>query len=102
MRRVPVRVQPGEVVAPARVRDGVPATPSPRSFAMARNRVLLLCTLLLGAVFAETGQAQTPARDSYGDPLPPGAVARLGTVRFRHETNIVFAAFLPDGKRVVS
>lgn len=52
------------------------------------------------------GPAVTPLRqlatDSHGDVLPPGALARLGTVRFRHGGPAWSAAFSPDGRHVAA
>ncbi|MGH7222037.1 MAG: hypothetical protein ACRELF_02305, partial [Gemmataceae bacterium] len=52
-----------------------------------------LCTVSLAA---------EPKRDHYGDPLPDGAVARLGSMRLRNDEPIIDAAFTPDGKTLAT
>jgi RNA polymerase sigma factor (sigma-70 family) len=48
---------------------------------------------------AEGPQART---DHHGDPLPPGAIARMGTVRLRRDYQAAYDfAFTPDGKALV-
>ncbi|HWG47813.1 MAG TPA: sigma-70 family RNA polymerase sigma factor [Gemmataceae bacterium] len=40
--------------------------------------------------------------DRYGDPLPPGALARFGTIRLRPGGSVFHLACLPDGKTFLS
>jgi WD40 repeat protein len=47
-------------------------------------------------------ERSTQAADRYGDPLPHGTLARLGSMRFRHGGPVSFAVFSPDGKKLAS
>src|SRR5262249_11879427 len=67
-------------------------------------RGVLLFSVALALVAGQATAADEPKRrvDQHGDPLPPGATARLGTVRWRPAGPISFVAFLPGGRTVLS
>src|SRR5687768_4221660 len=44
----------------------------------------------------------SPRKDANGDPLPPGAIARLGSMRLRQPDAITALAITPDGKMLFS
>jgi len=40
--------------------------------------------------------------DLQGDSLPEGALARMGTLRWRHGNSVAFVGFTPDGKGILT
>jgi WD40 repeat protein len=67
----------------------------------------LLCTFCAlaipaGAFSLPAAGPKQPPHDAYGDPLPPGATARFGSLRWRMAGTIMAVAVSPDGKRVAS
>lgn len=45
---------------------------------------------------------QANPADQYGDPLPQGALARMGTLRWRHGGSVYFVGFTAEGKQLVT
>jgi WD40 repeat protein len=68
---------------------------------MLHSRVagLLLCLALVGVPALV---AEQPGVDSQGEPVPSGAITRLGTTRFQQGGVIRAVAFSPDGMRIAS
>src|SRR5262249_42759365 len=71
-----------------------------------RGRLLFVVLFTLAAslpVRSEPpGKRPSPRLDRCGDPLPEGAIARMGSLRWHHGAMIHCIAFSPDGKLLAS
>lgn len=72
----------------------------------ARRAALLLVALgamaLPQPAHGTGGQPNWSKADIHGDPLPDGALARLGTVRWRHGGPVTFVGYTAQGKQLVT
>jgi WD40 repeat protein len=58
--------------------------------------------LRLGKPLAQPATPKRKGVDAHGDPLPAGAVARLGTLRLRHAEQISYVTLSPDATLLAS
>src|SRR5581483_8070433 len=58
--------------------------------------------LLIPLCLCSVSPAAEPKLDRVGDPLPEGAIARLGSLDLRNEIPILTAAFTADGKTLAT
>src|SRR5262245_4848362 len=70
---------------------------------------LSVCVVALLAISAAASGQEPEAKkappakvDRAGDPLPDGALARLGTMRFRHPGNVQFIGYAGDGNTLIT
>jgi WD40 repeat protein len=69
--------------------------------------VLLLLTVSClepppGVSGSDSPPKQAPRVDAFGDPLPEGAIARIGTVRLRQPSEVCSVVYSPDGKMLAT
>jgi WD40 repeat protein len=71
-------------------------------------RSFITAVFLASLAFPASGRAQEDGApksgrlDALGDPLPKGAITRIGTTRLGNQGQVVGLAFSPDGKQVAS
>jgi WD40 repeat protein len=70
-----------------------------RNYVWLMNCIISLCSPIL---LAQEPRPPIAKVDELGDPLPPHASRRFGTVRFRHPSPVVELALSPDNKTVIS
>ncbi|MBM4073241.1 MAG: hypothetical protein FJ271_30615 [Planctomycetes bacterium] len=58
--------------------------------------------LLMSSAGAAQSQPVPPGTDVHGDPLPDGALVRIGTLRWRHAGAVTYVAFPPDANTVLT
>ena len=67
---------------------------------------VFLCALAIICLMANCGSGDEPAGvvrpDPNGDPLPPGALLRLGSTRWRATGRVYMIAYLPGGKSLLT
>lgn len=69
---------------------------------MRRSLAVSLVLLSVAVAYASADETPKPKPDRYGDPLPAGALARLGTLHFRHTSHTTAVAYSTDGKLLAS
>lgn len=68
---------------------------------MNRSIIVLACLVLFGLATQTNAQNQQ-LTDLNGDSLPKGALARMGSLRFRHWGGVKSLVFTADGKTIIS
>src|SRR5262245_12289462 len=70
----------------------------PFSLSLALLFVFLLDADLSAVATQSSFEKSRAGLDVTGDPLPQGAVARMGTIRLRHTSRVINLAYPPDAK----